>query len=132
MTTALDILIEARRLLSDKSRWTRHVYGRDDTGKSQSVTSNDACSFCALGAVIKSGNTLLGTNFLGVGQVLEGSPPIAAALTLLRDALPSGYDADDSYFNVAALNDYESHAEVLALFNRAIERAKDGTLSISS
>lgn len=124
MTEALDILIEARRLLSDKSHWTRHVYGRDSGGNTKHVTDSAACSFCSLGAVIKAGNTILGSEFLGVGQALEGSPTITAALTLLRDSLPSGYAVSDSYFNVAALNDEQSHLEVLALFNRAIERAR--------
>lgn len=91
----LRVLIEARELLSDPRRWTRGDYCRGD-------------AFCIMGAL---------------GYRLEGQEESFArddALCLLGCELPT------RLWNIPAFNDRPTttHADVLALFDRAIARRR--------
>lgn len=49
----LNVLVKARRLLSNKEKWTQGYFARNAKGKECSPTSSAAVCFCALGAVRK-------------------------------------------------------------------------------
>jgi hypothetical protein len=93
--TALDKLRAARDLISDPERWTQGTIARDWTGKQTTADAVDAFCWCAIGALEK---------------VASNAQPFRA----LRWAMPSGYRS------IVSFNDTHTHAEVLALFDKAI------------
>ena len=51
----LDILLNTKELLSDKSRWTKGTYCRDIHGNQTSMfTDDDGASYCLKGAIWKT------------------------------------------------------------------------------
>lgn len=97
-TKAIIVLQQARELLSDPKRW---VQGHFDIGH----------AFCAAGAIEK---------VAGRGTDVEDDAYYALANVI--DVLSDGTDA------IASFNDDDSttHADVLAAFDLAIERLRDG------
>jgi hypothetical protein len=91
------ILVKARELLSDENHWIKGTV--TDGGK----------RFCAVGAVQYVGRYM---NY-EVSMLLEH---------LLRDAMPKGYPAS----HIPTFNDdpHTTHADVLAMFDRAIAVCK--------
>jgi hypothetical protein len=96
----LEILQKARALLEQPEGWTRGVLARDSLGRSAPVTSDDACSFCMNGAIIRAAG--------GFGD--------AAWLRACR-AVEKAAGGDNIGFND---NPRRKHADVLAAFDRAI------------
>lgn len=107
--TTLEILEKARELIATPEKWTQGALGRYEDGKiigsARSVllasTQGNVRCLCMLGACL----------------VAEGNPiGVALGSRELEDALE--IDAMDEF------NDSHSHAEVLALFDNAIEKLK--------
>ena len=122
--TASEVLRKARALIEKPENWTQGAYARgiDDAGKS----IKDACSLCTVGAVYAITNDLwvggekifqrvlywLGSALAGLGE-----PP--------HDSAEKNSQKDGEHgLQVIAFNDTHTHAEVLALFDRAIAAAE--------
>ncbi len=107
MMSAVEILRQARALIADKSRWTRHVTARDETGNAVASLNPSAVCWCAEGATIKC-----------AGDVNRAQPIIG-----ILDR------TSHSMFGrcVAQINDgmklapgFTAHEQVLSVFDRAI------------
>lgn len=98
-----DALIAARDLISDPKRWTQGVLARDSNGNNDSVYGETACSFCASGALLRVSRGFF-TEAIRALMVADGQDP-----------------NDLEAPTVPIFNDTHTHAEVLALFDRAIE-----------
>lgn len=108
-TGGVDILIKARKLLSDKKRWTRGAYCRDAAGRIVRDVRGEMSlihvrdnldttkSFCMMAAI---------------SAVLEPNDAIYSAVQILNK-----YTSQ----SIAGFNDTHTHAEVLAFLDRAIE-----------
>lgn len=99
----LEILLAGRELISMPERWTKHHYARDSTGRERLSSDQAAICWCSIGAISKAG---------------EGHPISKwGARTILRDAIGG---------TISQFNDAETttHADVLAAWDRAIERAR--------
>jgi hypothetical protein len=106
-----DVLQEARALISDPAKWTQCSFARDAKGKSLfSGYNKDAVCWCAMGAIEK---------VLGKDLSLDLTP-----YTILKD---TGYIhiTDWPPSGVTTYNDRSTHQEVLSLFDKAIENAKE-------
>lgn len=106
--TTLEILKAARELLSDEKRWTQHAFAKEADGKSCDYDSPAAVCWCAAGAIGKvyGGDTL-------TDRAMEAQALLAGSDVLHELGEES---------SVTNLNDSGTHAEVLALFDRAIEK----------
>ena len=49
----LDNLKKIRTLLSDESKWTKHVYARNNYDTHTDELSDDACKWCLMGAILR-------------------------------------------------------------------------------
>ena len=96
---ALDLLRDARQVLTDESNWCQH-HAAHPSGRGKSV----------LGAV--------GYRFHATDH-----PDTMAAVLLLARTIGRGSSIYDSVF-VQAFNDTHSHAEVLALLDKAMTLAE--------
>ena len=112
--TVFDALAVARILIASPDRWTRGAIALDRRGKALS-TFERGCRFCAAGA-------------LGLAiDVLHGSDPSA------NTAGPASDDASrlldcaafklGGYESYIGLNEHDSHAQVLAMFDHALDMA---------
>ncbi len=106
--TVAQILKEARALIADEKNWTQGDYARSSLGNSTGVKNEDAECFCAIGALAKV-------------QGITPNDDITGASYL---ALEASGGEQTLGFIVARYNDDHTHAEVLALFDRAIARAE--------
>lgn len=99
--TALEILTQARELLSNKARWTQGVYARNEEGKEVMSVDKDALCWCAIGAIKK-----------------------ASKLTWI------GNEATNYLFRVRTdpvkVNDVLGYEATMEMFDDAIELAKEG------
>lgn len=103
LTTA-EVLRLAKAKIADHSHWTTRVFARSAEATTVRPTDPKACQWCATGAV----------------WAIEGkSLPHYSALHALRCALPGKHSV-----SIEAFNDSAAHAEVLALFDKAIEIAE--------
>lgn len=105
--TEASVLQDARDLIADPDHWTQGYGARTAEGYNIHPTSFGATSFCAVGAV---------------NRVTGGKPNLMEpALTSLRAAVlegaPSGARTSGP---ITTFNDNHTHAEVLAMFDRAI------------
>lgn len=100
----LDILKQARELISDERRWTRGELARDSEGHEVDEDSPSAACWCSVGAV---------------WRVREGGENLCGALTALEEAMGTEHIGD--------FNDSHSHAEVLAAFDAAIAKLEGET-----
>lgn len=92
----------ALSIIEDPKRWTRSAYARKKNGDPIDPIENDACCWCAIGALIKADGDQ--DNYL-------------QALYALNDASMQyrGLSPND-------LNDTGSHVEVVEMFKRAIRK----------
>ena len=102
----LEILIAARALIATPESWIKGRSAQDANGVPAGPFDEGACKFCTVGAMTcASGQTLT-----------------EARASILRAHLPKPFD------NLVNFNDHPdtTHADVLALFDRAIayEEAK--------
>ena len=98
--TPTEILKAARELISDEAHWCQGRFACDETGDEAYTTEPRACRWCALGAV---------------WAVAPGTVGIGAAERFLDIA--SGETITD-------YNDNHTHAEVLAMFDKAIKMSE--------
>jgi hypothetical protein len=94
------IILAAAALIENPEAWTQNVPARNKKGASVDANSQQACSWCALGAVDKVSydyNSWLEAT-RKVRDVLRGEKP---------------------YISIAKFNDNHTHAEVLALLRKA-------------
>ncbi len=97
-----NLLIAARWLISDKSRWTKGASAKDKEGNSDYPWSTDACKFCSFGAV----------------GAFNADPSIVEAA---KKSLNKFFDKE-KYTYFISFNDHPKtkHEEVLEAFDRAI------------
>lgn len=122
--TALDVLIAARSLISDSSRWIKGSLARRTKNSSYTVGVSDplANCFCAMGAIRRvahmNGCWNL-TNDAGckLGEVMPKPPGWV-------EQSPLNFLGAES--RIIDFNDKKSrtHTQVLAKFDKAIEKAK--------
>lgn len=105
--TPKEILVKARELLSDESRWTQMSSARDRSGRHECVYSEKAVRFCLLGAI---------DHVVGRADTL--------AKTKAKVTLANHVPARD----VIGFNDnwFRSHKEILAALDAAIKAAEGG------
>lgn len=96
----LTLLKKARHLISKEENWTKFAFAKDANGVETASKGNDAICWCSIGAMRK---------FVGLDFCTD-------ALGELMLAMP-----EDCRQSVGAFNDSHTHAEVLALFDKAIE-----------
>jgi len=105
-TEAIDLLREARALISDPDKWTQGTLARNAYGSEVAHYSPDACKWCAVGAISRvaaSNNASYETEMSAYSALVQASRIL--------------FDSDA----VGEVNDTHTHADVLALFDRAIE-----------
>lgn len=103
---ALEMLKAGRALIAQPSGWTKGVLARDCRGIVVGSTSADATCFCSLGAL-----TRIELRTFKVPNHVYGQ-----AVGALSAQMPAGVPC------LAEFNDTHTHAEVLALWDRAIAK----------
>lgn len=98
MSEVKETLTKARDLIADPKRWTHHALARDSVFRKTVPNSPDATCWCALGAIWKATGDVEADN--------DG------AYSALHDVING---------SVVNFNDTHTHAEVIELFNKAIE-----------
>ncbi len=113
--TPLEILIAARKLIEKEENWLQGIDAKTADGNMCSATHPAARMFCASGALANVCNyyyheTRKAGRFLNkaAGTPDEGANEIVGCPYIIY-------------------NDSHTHAEVLAMFDRAIELAKEST-----
>lgn len=104
-TTVLEALIQARERISTPERWCRGWYAKDADGYPILETEDEAASFCAVGAI---------------GAVA----PVGQDLCERAQGILHAEARRLGFLGVASFNDHRrtTHADVLALYDRAIAR----------
>jgi hypothetical protein len=102
--STLQILKEARALISDPERWTQGEDARDEDGLPVHPDDSDAVCWCTLGALHRAA---AGTDDFSVFREIQKAV----------EAFP-GIRSQAHY--AAKFNDAHTHAEVLAMFDAAI------------
>lgn len=113
--TPLEILIEARELISVPERWTQGDYARDREGKGliDHPSIKPVC-YCTLGAC---------TAIEELHNIHEGGlDPSRAIMSILLKALDNLVEKPTT---IDDYNDTHTHEEILTLFDKAIEIAKE-------
>lgn len=106
--TPLEALQKRRDLIADETRWTRGAYARTKGGNTIGPNERAACSFCSIGAI---------------RRVCDAELVLHASVAFLQKAVQE-QTPDPS---IAAFNDTRRYDEVLAVWDRAIEMAKEQT-----
>lgn len=101
MTTTKQTLIAARALISTNARWTQYYPARDANGLACGPEDERAFCFCALGALDRATNS--------------SGDSYDKALDTLQNFMG---------LRVDVFNDNHTHAEVLAMFDKAIEASE--------
>jgi hypothetical protein len=101
LTVHQQVLGAARALIQDHTRWTRGVLSRAASGRPVMWHDQEACRWCAVGALNR------------------------AAYDLVRDKERAAQIADEVLeacfpANITWINDTQGHAAVLELFNRSL------------
>lgn len=107
LKTAKDLLVCARELISDPARWTKGSYATDASGDYTQISNENACRFCAVGAIYRCGYEVVENRIKVENQ----------ARRLMWEIVGER--------NLASFNDHPSttHAMVLDAFDRAIVKA---------
>lgn len=105
MTDIVQILTDAKALIDTPEKWTKGWFARSANNRRVRQGSNKACRWCVVGAV-------------GVASGSSGSCA-ARALAALRECCSEDFIAD---FNDDPAT---THADIMALFDRAIARARE-------
>lgn len=100
-----EILVKARELISDPARWTQGVAAKNARGEVTAAVDGDAVCWCSYGAI---------RNVVGWHDNRNN--------LIFRAECHLNHAADTSYIS---FNDRQgrTHAEVLAMFDKAIEAA---------
>ena len=111
------ILRNARAMIHNKDRWTRGALARNEQGKSVDPDSNQACQWCAIGAVMSSIRTFSNKRtprYLTQNKVAQISADLG---TIIREST-------SEVAGIEECNDRLGHTAVLAIFDEAIRRAE--------
>lgn len=110
MKSALEVLKEARQLISKPSAWCRGASARDDFGNPCVPWHPNARRWCAVGALRRA----------HTGLSVPGGIPIPGA-AYLQSFVPEGMTR---YASLTVFNDHplRTHDEVLAVFDAAIAK----------
>lgn len=100
--TTRTILVLARAIIEDQGKWTTGANARDAWDEAVGPTSSKACCWCARGAVLR---------------VMPAYSPIP--FSVLTKAGRELFHEDSTVL----INDAFDHADVIRLFDRAIELA---------
>lgn len=109
MNTVQLTLVRARQIITPPEAWTQGEFARDKDLRPVAAISDEAVCFCGFGA-----------NERAVFELFDGETRLVhenAANRLLRRALRLG----GSSLVFSDFNDTATHAEVLAVFDKAIE-----------
>ena len=103
----VEVLVNARKILSKEENWTRGSYARDEDGQSVYVNASNAVCFCSIGAVNASAMPRHSGEYVTALEALE----------MVVKPMP-----------IIAFNDAEStsHKGVMAMFDLAIESLESG------
>ncbi len=94
--TTLEVLVEARKLIALPEHWTQNVFARTLEGNPTATLSLGAVCWCSVGAIYKVSSC-------------HNHGALAALKKVARTSL-------------AKYNDNHTHAEVLSMFDRAIQK----------
>ena len=122
--TPLEILVAARRLIDTPEKWTTDAIARRRDFSPVSPNDLDAVCFCSDGALIRA---TLGTSKRENGSLRWRDQDYAGAVALLNAAVPDRWmNAQWGEIAFIKFNDdpATTHADVMALFDRAIETAR--------
>ena len=100
--TAKQLLIQARGLIADKSHWCQNTNARNENREKTSILNDDACQWCANGAIIK----------VGVGSY----EACKSAVGILDEVTRRHYRIG----GIISVNDMLGHDEVMRCFDEAI------------
>ncbi len=106
------LLIRARTKIENPEQWQKQFWAMDADGMPCDEASEQACSFCAYGAVK---NVLWNS---GRASVWWMSPGLELARKSLEAQIPDGYPKSLVLYNDSA---GVTHQSILKLFDRAIE-----------
>lgn len=93
-----DVLTKALALIEKPENWCKFQMAKDASGGVVNTADPRACRFCAMGAI---------------RRVAKSSAALVYAERKLARAVPAG--------SISQFNDTSTHADVVALFRRAIE-----------
>lgn len=119
MPTTLEILTEARNILGDPAHWTQGSYAK--TGQDNSVDysvnpeSDRARCYCSIGALRRARFHLTGAHD-------GGDDAVHVQIQTLQGHI--GEPKHGMLTTLVAFNDTRTYQEVIALFDRTIEREK--------
>lgn len=111
--TVLDILKEARELISDPRDWTVGCYAHNDRGDDVEPTDTSACQWCARGALCVAADITV--EELEFSE--ERNSPQKARNLLDRCA------EEISGYGIVHVNDHTDHPTVMKAFDCAISKA---------
>ena len=112
---AVDILAIARTLIARPDRWAQGAIALDRNGRAL-TTFDGGCRFCAAGAVGLAAH-VLGTDDAARSRI---GPAVDHAARLL-DCAAFKLGEFESYIG---LNEHDSHANVVAMFDHALDMAR--------
>ncbi len=106
MANSLQHIIVARalELISDEAHWTRGALAVTDGGDLCATQDLSAQRFCALGALFRAAEDLLGDGHIDHAQLV--------AQHVMR--------ANNRYGSLPAINDSEGHAVIIAMFRNSL------------
>lgn len=105
MPSPLTTLRLARALIADEKRWCRGVSARDKHGQHVSALAQEACRWCASGALVAVNK--------------DDLEPASKALDELEHVISAEIRHG---LDLPMFNDTRTHAEVLALFDWTIDK----------
>lgn len=111
MNEVAELLKAARKVIEKPENWTQRVLARNVVGSEVDTDSAEACRWCTMGALFR---VLDERN--GCDNLINRSRPFLNKAAQQLSLLP--WDCAESY------NDSHTHAEVLALFDKAIASAE--------
>jgi len=120
----LEALIAAREYLSDEKNWCKETFAKYADKDGNMI---DTCADLEDGAKIVSCCAIGAFNYKKHGDPVFGEDPAyalgKAASQIIREhgLVPT----NDSFYDVAVVNDKLTHADVLRMFNIAIEIKKN-------
>lgn len=121
MKTAKQILLDAAELLSHRGAWTRDAMARDRNNEPVNVRHEDACKFCALGAIERSAFYYDG-KWHGDEFDLSACMEVDRARTALRDEIK---EKDGSRcWSIPLYNDQRKRRarDIVALMKKAAKK----------
>lgn len=105
---ALEILEQAQNLIRDPEHWITDYYASDNRGDLCEPSEERATCFCSVGAVMRASGTS-GLNYRRAKRLLDQAVEKHAP----------------NYAGIVDYNDSHTHADVMRMFNKAKEMARE-------